>query len=190
MVGDNVVSIERASRHRVEDEARALLPKDEVFARVDSTMMVLEGAERGDVIRTNPVINRSLRLAQEQDFLEMCLPILWGDEKKIHLQRFGYLLRGAIETFKPLTIFELYMVKNVVAAQWRLDRLLTTQGNVYVNEAKKGEIGKYGLPAAAHSARELDAEIESAQRALMTTIDIYMQSVRAAHLTDRERAIN
>ena len=34
MLSDNVVSIERAGRHRVEEEARTLLPKEEVFARV------------------------------------------------------------------------------------------------------------------------------------------------------------
>lgn len=189
MLSDNVVSIERAGRHRVEEEARTLLPKEEVFARVEASLAVLESATRGDVIRTNPTVNRSLRLAQESDFLEMCLPILWGDEKKIHLQRFGYLLRGAIETFKPLTTFELYMVKNIVAAQWRLDRLLTTQGNVYVNEAKKGEVGKYGLPAASHAARELDMEIESAQKALMAVINTYMLMIKSALLTERERVI-
>lgn len=189
MLSDNVVSIERSGRHRVEEEARTLLPKKEVFARVDAPLAVLEGAARGDVIRTNPVVNRSLRLAQESDFLEMCLPVLWGDEKKIHLQRFGFLLRGAIETFKPLTVFELYLVKNIVAAQWRLDRLLVTQSNVYANEAKKGEVGKYGLPAASHAARELDTEIEDAQRALLSVIHTYRMAVKAALLSEKERVI-
>jgi hypothetical protein len=188
MVNDNVVSIERATRHRVEDEARALLPKEEVFSRALAPMELLDGARRGDVIQTNPTINRALRLAQDQDFLEMCLPILWGDEKKLHLQRFGFLLRGAVETFKPLTMFELSLVKNIVAAQWRLDRLLTTQGNVYVHVAKQGEVGKYGLPAASHAARELDREIDLAQRALLTAIELYRHTIKIAYQTERERA--
>jgi hypothetical protein len=60
---------------------------------------------------------------------------------------------------------------------------------VYVNEAKKGEVGKYGLPAASHAARELDMEIESAQKALMAVINTYMLMIKSALLTERERVI-
>ena len=96
-------------------------------------------------------------------------------------------MRGAVETFKPLSMMELALVKNVVAAQWRLDRLYQTQTNVYHNEARAGEIGKYGLPAASHSAMELDEQIYRAQQALKVAIDVYQKTIRVSLMANKDR---
>lgn len=169
-------------------EARLELSPQVIFEKKPLSADDFSLTGRGGVVATNPAVNRALVLARENDFLEMCLPILWGDERKEHFERFGWLLRGAIETFKPLTVFELALVKNIIACQWRLDRMLVTQANVFEHEARRGEIGKYGLPAASHIAKELDEAIYEAQEALLTAIAAYRGAMKIANANDqRER---
>ena len=98
---------------------------------------------------------------------------------RVHFERFGWLLRGAVVTFRPLTVFELHLVKNIVAAQWRLDRLSQTQTNVYENEARSGAVGKYGLPQASHSAMELDEKLYAAQQSLSAAIRNHLMTVQS-----------
>jgi hypothetical protein len=178
----NVVALEAHRPERsVEEAARTHLEKIKVFAKTSGPAFYdLEKMRKGDVLVVDNVANRALMLAGEHNFLEMCLPILWGDEKQVHLQQFGELLRGAVITFHPLTVFELHLVKNIVAAQWRLSRLYQTQTNVYENDAKSGEIGKYGLPAAAHSAMEMDEALYRAQAALNVAIKTHAMAVRTS----------
>lgn len=187
----NVISIERArhdeQRAETEQAARQYLPQERVFQPVPLSEDAVQYLQKGDMLIMDPPVNKALRLAQSENFLEMCLPILWGDEKRVHFQRFGMLLRGAVETFKPLSMMELALVKNVVAAQWRLDRLYQTQTNVYHNEARAGEIGKYGLPAASHSAMELDEQIYRAQQALKVAIDVYQKTIRTSLMANKDR---
>lgn len=174
---DNVVIL--GSRREVEDRARRQLSTQQVFAKGKEPAVDISTLRKGDVLLVDTQANRSLMLAQEYDFLEMCLPILWGDEKLVHFERFGWLLRGAVTTFRPLTVFELYLIKNIVAAQWRLDRLYQTQTNVYENEARSGVVGKYGLPQASHSAMELDEKLYAAQKALSAAIKNHLMTVQA-----------
>ncbi len=162
----------------VEAQARQHLTQD-VFVKEPHQQPDIMTMRVGDVYLLETPINRALALAQEYDFLGMCLPILWGDEKRVHFERFGWLLRGAITTFKPLTAFELYLVKNIVAAQWRLDRLYQTQANIYENESKSGEVGRYGLPQASHLAMELDDKLYAAQAALSVAIKNHLMTVQA-----------
>ena len=67
----------------------------------------------------------------------------------------------------------------VMAAQWRLDRLYQTQTNVYENESRTGEVGKYGLPQASHSAMELDEKLHAAQKALSAAIKNHLMTVQS-----------
>lgn len=127
----------------------------------------------GEVMSTETTPNKSLRLAESSNFLEMCLPVLWGDEKTSQLQAFGELLRGAVISFKPTNTFELHLVKNIVAAQWRVERLYRMQKNVYENEMEDGERGRFGLPKATNLAMELDNEIYLAQKGLRHAIGSY-----------------
>ncbi len=173
----NVVTMEA---HRdVEEKARSHLSKNKVFAKNREPAIDINTLRKGDILMVESQANRSLQLAQEYDFLEMCLPILWGDERLVHFERFGWLLRGAVITFRPLTVFELYLIKNIVAAQWRLDRLYQTQTNVYENEARSGVVGKYGLPQASHSAMELDEKLYAAQKALSAAIKNHLMTVQS-----------
>lgn len=173
----NVVTMEA---HRdVEEKARSHLSKNKVFAKNREPAIDINTLRKGDILMEESQANRSLQLAQEYDFLEMCLPILWGDERLVHFERFGWLLRGAVITFRPLTVFELYLIKNIVAAQWRLDRLYQTQTNVYENEARSGVVGKYGLPQASHSAMELDEKLYAAQKALSAAIKNHLMTVQS-----------
>ena len=173
----NVVTMEA---HRdVEEKARSHLSKNKVFAKNREPAIDINTLRKGDILMVESQANRSLQLAQEYDFLEMCLPILWGDERLVHFERFGWLLRGAVITFRPLTVFELYLIKNIVAAQWRLDRLYQTQTNVYENEARSGVVGKYGLPQASHSAMELDEQLYAAQKALSAAIKNHLMTVQS-----------
>ena len=173
----NVVTMEA---HRdVEEKARSHLSKNKVFAKNREPAIDINTLRKGDILMVESQANRSLQLAQEYDFLEMCLPILWGDERLVHFERFGWLLRGAVITFRPLTVFELYLIKNIVAAQWRLDRLYQTQTNVYENEARSGGVGKYGLPQASHSAMELDEKLYAAQKALSAAIKNHLMTVQS-----------
>lgn len=174
---DNVVAL--GPRRDVEERARRQLKTYQVFAKNREPQMDIATMRKGDVLMVESQANRSLMLAQEHDFLEMCLPILWGDERLVHFERFGWLLRGAVITFRPLTVFELHLVKNIVAAQWRLDRLYQTQSNVYENEARSGSVGKYGLPQASHSAMEMDDGLYAAQQALSTAIRNHLMTVQA-----------
>ena len=173
----NVVTMEA---HRdVEEKARSHLSKNKVFAKNREPAIDINTLRKGDILMVESQANRSLQLAQEYDFLAMCLPILWGDERLVHFERFGWLLRGAVITFRPLTVFELYLIKNIVAAQWRLDRLYQTQTNVYENEARSGVVGKYGLPQASHSAMELDEKLYAAQKALSAAIKNHLMTVQS-----------
>ena len=174
---DNVVLL--GSRREVEDRARRQLSTQQVFAKGKEPAVDISTLRKGDVLLVDTQANRSLMLAQEHDFLGMCLPILWGDERLVHFERFGWLLRGAVITFRPLTVFELHLVKNIVAAQWRLDRLSQTQTNVYENEARSGAVGKYGLPQASHSAMELDEKLYAAQQSLSAAIKNHLMTVQA-----------
>lgn len=131
----------------------------------------------GEVMATETSSNKSLRLAESSNFLEMCLPVLWGDEKTSQIQAFGELLRGAVISFKPTSVFELVLVKNIVAAQWRLDRLYKMQTNIYDNEVGEGVRGRLGLPQATHSAMELDGVIYQAQKGLRGAIAAYQSVV-------------
>ncbi|MFZ1289847.1 MAG: hypothetical protein WAR79_07145 [Melioribacteraceae bacterium] len=173
----NVVTME--AHREVEDKARRHLSKNKVFAKNREPAIDINTLRKGDILMVESQANRSLQLAQEYDFLEMCLPILWGDERLVHFERFGWLLRGAVITFRPLTVFELYLIKNIVAAQWRLDRLYQTQTNVYENEARSGVVGKYGLPQASHSAMELDEKLYAAQKALSAAIKNHLMTVQS-----------
>ena len=185
MVKNNVITLNHNAK--VVEAARMELIPEVLFQRRSLGDDDLQFAGRGAIVAPHNTVNRALALARERDFLNMCLPILWGDEKKEHIERFGWLLRGAVETFKPLTVFELALVKNVVACQWRLDRLLVTQANVFEHEARRGEIGKYGLPAAVHVANELDEAIYEAQETLLTAIATYRAAVKAALDGNKER---
>jgi hypothetical protein len=122
--------------------------------------------------------NRSLTLARRSGFLEMCKPLLWGDEKEEQMQQFGELLRGAVETFHPETTFDLYMLKAIVAAQWRLNRLLEMQANVFAARAANREPGKYGLPVATMDALEIDEMIDTAQKNVEAAISTYRKTKR------------
>ena len=185
----NVVALE-VRRRPVEVEACRVLPSQEVFASQQRDLAeVPDTFHKGYTIVKGSTANRSLRLADREDFLGMCLPLLWGDEKTAHLERFGYLLRGAVETFKPQTTFELAMLKNIVGAQWNLDRLYITQSNVYESESQRGEIGRFGLPKAGQDAREFNGEVAKAQKQLNIAIATYRQMVKVAFATERERQL-
>ena len=173
----NVVTME--AHREVEDKARSHLSKNKVFAKNREPAIDINTLRKGDILMVESQANRSLQLAQEYDFLKMCLPILWGDERLVHFERFGWLLRGAVVTFRPLTVFELHLVKNIVAAQWRLDRLYQTQANVYENESRSGVVGKHGLPQASHSAMEVDEQLYAAQKALSAAIKNHLMTVQS-----------
>ncbi len=190
MKNQKVVLLE-AHRHgddrEVEEHARQHL-KQSVFVQEPHKQPDINTMRVGDVFPLESSTNRALILAQQHDFLGMCLPILWGDEKRVHFERFGWLLRGAVTTFKPLTVFELYLVKNIVAAQWRLDRLAQTQANIYEHESKGGAVGRYGLPQASHSAMELDAQMYAAQEALSIAIKNHLMTMNSIIKTHKRGA--
>lgn len=180
---NNVVMLEtRRDSSEAIDLARRNIDKRHVFRpdRDQNLALDITNLRKGSVVMVDNATNNALALAHENDFLEMCLPVLWGDERMVHVERFGWLLRGAVLTFRPQTVFELYLVKDVVAAQWRLDRLYQTQTNVYENESRSGEVGKYGLPQASHSAMELDSRIYAAQAALSVAIRNCLMAAKAA----------
>ena len=180
IVADPHSNVVTMGAHRgVEDKARSHLSKNKVFAKNREPAIDINTLRKGDILMVESQANRSLQLAQEYDFLVMCLPILWGDERLVHFERFGWLLRGAVITFRPLTVFELYLIKNIVAAQWRVGRLYQTQTNGYENEARSGVVGKYGLPQASHSAMELDEKLYAAQKALSAAIKNHLMTVQA-----------
>ena len=188
---DQKVVLLEAHRHgddrEVEAHARQHL-KHNVFVQEPSKQPDIMTMRVGDVFQLETPTNRALALAQEHDFLGMCLPILWGDEKLVHFERFGWLLRGAVTTFRPMTVFELYLVKNIVAAQWRLDRLAQTQANIYEHESKGGVVGRYGLPQASHSAMELDDKLYAAQEALSVAIKNHLMTMNSIIKTNKRGA--
>jgi hypothetical protein len=125
-------------------------------------------------------VSASLQLAAKSDFLKMCQPLLWGNEKQERLQEFGELLRGAVETFVPETTFDLHLLKTIVAALWRLNRLLEIQSNVFEAGAQEEEekAGMHGLPAATVNALTFDERVDQAQKNLEIAISTYRKLKR------------
>ena len=78
----NVISIERArhdeQRAETEQAARQYLPQERVFQPVPLSEDAVQYLQKGDMLIMEPPVNKALRLAQSENFLERCLPILWG----------------------------------------------------------------------------------------------------------------
>lgn len=185
METSNVVNI--ADRATIADRARQALRAEKVFQREDDDLNGIDvyALQKGAVIPQKSVGNRALEVAAREHFLDTCLPILWGDEKERHFHLFGEVLRGAVITFKPQTRMELLLLKNVIAAQWRLERLYLTQSNIYDHESRTGEVGRYGLPKASHTAMELDELIYKAQESLEKAVTIYANTLRIVSYAKR-----
>jgi hypothetical protein len=120
--------------------------------------------------------NKSLRLAQTEDFYAMCSVALWGNETEELSVEFGELLRGVIEQFLPRNRWELHLLTGVVTAYWKLRRLLRTQTNVFNSKVKEETLGRHGLPAAVYSAESFEDGIDRAQRSLKSAISLFQSS--------------
>ena len=136
--------------------------------------------EIGQSVSIVDPVNRSLMLAQRYKFLDLCRPLLWGAETETREELFGELLRSVVVTFLPVGLHDLLSLKAVVAAQWRLNRLLEIQGNLFQAHSASQEHDSRGLPRATAYALEMDDQIDQAQAAVANAINAYYLSRRLA----------
>jgi hypothetical protein len=127
----------------------------------------------GESIILDTRVNAALRLAHRNKFMNILSHCLWGDEEDSELVRLGYLARGAVMTFQPTNLWELYLVGNIVSNQWKLDRTLRIQKAVFNAQAEKRTAGRHGLPSATWAAMELDDEVMRCQKMLDSSIKSY-----------------
>jgi hypothetical protein len=117
--------------------------------------------------------NNALRLAESARFDEMCAKILWGSEDP---EVFGEFLRSLVVNFQPENVFELTLLRNVAACQWKLIRLESIQHNLFV--AGKEVAGPFGLPAGTSDAMAFEGASSELLADLQRAIRIY-RSARA-----------
>ena len=141
----------------------------------------------GQSVRVVDPANRALELAQRHDFFEMCAPVLWGNETQAKRELFGELLRSLVVTYLPTGVHDLLNLKSVAAAQWRLNRLLEIQGNLFSAHAESDERNKQGIPKATTYALEINDQIDKAQAAVARAIDTFYLSRRMSKKTSEER---
>lgn len=157
---------------------------DGVFSRRTEARAARELAERGfeigqSVAVISPV-NRALSVAGQHRFFELCQPILWGEEASSRRELFGELLRSLVVTFLPEGLHDLFSLKAVAAAQWRLNRLLEIQSNLFSAHSASQEHDSRGLPRATSYALEVDEQIDKAQKAVTAAVEAYHLSRRMA----------
>lgn len=145
-----------------------------------SRAVASRGMQIGQSIPLVDPVNKSLMLAQRYKFLDMCRPLLWGAEAQTREELFGELLRSMVVTFLPTGVHDLLSLKAVVAAQWRLNRLLEIQGNLFQAHSASQEHDSRGLPRATAYALEMDDQIDQAQAAVSSAINAYYLSRRLA----------
>ena len=112
--------------------------------------------------------NNALRLAESARFDVMCEKILWGSEDP---QLFGEFLRSLVIAFEPQNLFELSLLRNVAASQWKLQRLEAVQHNLFA--AGQEVIGPFGLPAGTSDAMEFQSASSELLADLQRAIRIY-----------------
>jgi hypothetical protein len=168
----------------IEVRARELLPADWLFEE-EPLPTHDRPLQDGDIVVFDTRVNAALRLAYSADMMGLLSHCLWGDEAEKDVVRLGLLARGAVITFCPVTMYDLYAVVNIVSAQWKLDRMLRLQKKVFESEAKNGQIGKYGLPQATWIALSFDEDAAKLQKMLDGAIRSYQLS--AKRKTKRER---
>jgi hypothetical protein len=134
----------------------------------------------GDSVAVIDPANRSLLVAQQHDFYALCEPVLWGAERTGRNELFGELLRSTVMTFLPDGLHDLFQLKAVVAAQWRLNRLLEIQSNLFSAHAESQEHDRRGIPRATTHALEIDRQIDQAQVAVLRAIESYYTGKRAS----------
>jgi hypothetical protein len=119
-----------------------------VFAyEEDNTVYAPNHYEEGAEYPLYNRVNQSLKLAEQHNFLKMCEGSLWGaeaDDSAIK-HEFGEFLRGIVETFKPKTAAHLRLLKNVVDAQWGLERASRYRKGIFDNNMN--ERGSHGMAA-------------------------------------------
>lgn len=112
--------------------------------------------------------NNALRLAESARFDIMCEKILWGSEDP---QVFGEFLRSLVIAFEPQNLFELTLLRNIAACQWKLQRLEAIQHNVF--DAGKEQVGPFGLPAGTSDAMDFEGAASDLLVDLQKAIRIY-----------------
>lgn len=168
----------------IEEKALAMLPSAWLFEEEplpDPNRKI----EVGETLVLDTRVNAALRLAHRNHFMTIVAPCLWGDEQDVELVRLGYLARGAVMTFTPVNVFELYLVGNIVSAQWKLDRTLRIQKAVFEAYAQKKQSGKHGLPTGTWAAMELDEEVMKAQKMLESAIKSYQMATKRDKLSSK-----
>ena len=161
-------------KRAVEERMVEMLPSDWLFEeeplpkRSQNQVLAI-----GESIVLDTRVNAALRLAHRSKFMNILGHCLWGDEEDSELVRLGYLARGAVMTFQPTNLWELYLVGNIVSNQWKLDRTLRIQKAVFTAQAEKRTSGRHGLPSATWAAMELDDEVMRCQKMLDSSIKSY-----------------
>lgn len=122
------------------------------------------------------VVNKSLALAERSDFFALCEGALWGSEKETHRIRFGELLRSVVIQFLPQDQYELLLLKDVVTAQWRLNRLNDLQGRIFEAHIQEEGWDEFGLSKATSKATDFESVIAAAQASLQRALNNFLRS--------------
>lgn len=176
------VPMKFAPQRPIEERALEMLPGKWLFEE-EPLPDANQPIKIGEMLVLDTRVNAALRLAHKSSFMAMIAHCLWGDEQDTELLRLGYLARGAVMTFQPTNPFELSLVGNVVAAQWKLDRTLRIQKAVFDKHAAKPVAGRHGLPTATWAAMELDEEAVKAQKMLDMAVNTYQNATKKSRMS-------
>ena len=180
MVEGNIAYLP-GSQAQLTDKALQLMATSQQVFKQDPVADGTRALRPGETALLDSSKNRALRLAQEHNFLQMCRSVLWGDEDTFLLNEFGVLLRGAVESFRPRTTFELHLLRNVVEAQWRVWRISRMQRAIYEAESKRKTSGQFGLPRATLNAQMLDLKYKQALDFVDQAVRIYRKALLTAN---------
>ena len=126
----------------------------------------------GTTISLNDPANKSLTLAHNNRFFDLCEPILWGSEDR---ELFGEMLRGLVIEFKPTNTFHLHLLRAIAEPTWQLFRASKYKKGVFENGATTA--GLHGLPVGTAQAFEQNKLSEKLLRQLDEAVALYHRTV-------------
>ena len=126
--------------------------------------------------------NRSLAVAEANDFFSMCSPTLWGGEVSDQ-QEFGELLRAVVIQFLPTNRFHLELLAQIVDDTWKLRRMRRLQKNLFVNGPKDPDDS--GIPRRVSNTFKADESIQAAIKRLDQSVTVYYRLTRASRQEGR-----
>ena len=125
----------------------------------------------GTTLSLNDNANKSLTLAHNNRFFDLCEPILWGSEDR---ELFGEMLRGLVIEFRPTNTFHLHLLRAIAEPTWQLFRASKYKHGVFNHGATTP--GLHGLPVGTAQAFEQNKLTDKLLRQLDEAVALYRRT--------------